>query len=189
MHEHLNSMMSLFNKDVAMQAILYILTKLGGQSDMHKICKILYFADQMHLSRYSRSITGDDYIRMQYGPVPSKVDDIFKAVRGDSFFSGSETSDELKKYFTFQNRYIIRQLAKVDMDYLSESDIECLDESIAMCKDKSFGELTEFSHGLAWQSTSPDRKMSVKDILREAGDSEEYVEYIDRKLKMESCNL
>lgn len=156
---------------------------------MHKICKILYFADQMHLSRYSRSITGDDYIRMQYGPVPSKVDDIFKAVRGDSFFSDSEASNELEKYFTFQNRYIIRQLAKVDMDYLSESDVECLDESIEMCKDKSFGALTEFSHGLAWQSTSPDRKMSVKDILREAGDSEEYVEYIDRKLKIESCNL
>lgn len=182
-------MISLFNKDVALQAILYILSKLGGQSDMHKICKILYFADQKHLSRYSRSITGDDYIRMQYGPVPSKVDDIFKAVRGDSYFSGTPFSDELKKYFTFQNRYIIRQLSDVDLDYLSESDVECLDEAIALCKDKSFGELTEFSHGLAWQSTSPDRKMSVEDILREAGDSEEYVEYINRKLKTESCTL
>ena len=46
---------SLFNKDVALQAILYVLSKLGGQSDMHKICKILYFADQKHLSRYSRA--------------------------------------------------------------------------------------------------------------------------------------
>ncbi|MDD6624141.1 MAG: hypothetical protein PUE76_04900, partial [Bacteroides sp.] len=117
------------------------------------------------------------------------VDDIFKAVRGDSYFSGTPFSDELKKYFTFQNRYIIRQLSDVDLDYLSESDVECLDESIALCKDKSFGELTEFSHGLAWQSTSPDRKMSVEDILREAGDSEEYVEYISRKLKTESCTL
>lgn len=31
--------------------------------------------------------------------------------------------------------------------------------------------------------------MSVKDILREAGDCEGYVEYIDRKLKAEVCNL
>lgn len=182
-------MMSLFNKDVALQAVLYILSKLGGQSDMHKICKILYFADQKHLSRYSRSITGDDYIRMQYGPVPSKVDDIFKAVRGDSYFSGTSSTEELKRYFTFQNRYTIKQLMPVDLDYLSESDIECLDEAIALCKDMSFGRLTEFSHGLAWQCTSPDRKISVKDILREVGDSEEYVEYIDRKLAVESCNL
>ena len=182
-------MVSLFNKDVALQAILYILAKLGGTSDMHKICKILYFADQKHLSRYSRSITGDDYIRMQYGPVPSKVDDIFKAVRGDSFFSGTTYADDLKSYFCFQNRYIIKQLATADMDYLSETDVECLDEAIDLCKNMSFGELTEFSHGLAWQNTCPDRRISVKDILREAGDSEEYVEYIDRKLKVETCNL
>lgn len=176
----------LFNKDVSINAMMYVLSALGGRCDMHKICKILYFADQMHLSRYSRSITGADYIRMTYGPVPSQVDDMFKAVRGDSFFSNTEEADWLKTYFSFYNRYTIDQKKQPDMDYLSETDIECLDESIALCKDKSFGELTEMSHGVAWQNTQQDRKMSVKDILREAGDSEDYVEYIDQKLRMEN---
>lgn len=78
-------MRQVFQTDAALNALLYALSKLGGKSDMHKLCKILYFADQRHLSLYGRSITGDTYIAMQYGPVPSNVDDILKAVRGDSY--------------------------------------------------------------------------------------------------------
>ena len=181
--------MQLFKKDVALQAILYILNSLGGKSDMHKICKILYFADQLHLSTYSRSITGDVYIAMQFGPVPSKIDDIFKAVRGDSYFSDSDFAKELKSNFHFINKYVVCADKPADMDYLSESDVECLDISNAKCKDKSFDALAELSHGLAWQNTQRDRAMSVKDILREAGDAEGYVEYIEKKLESESYNF
>lgn len=173
---------SLFRKEATLNAILYILQQLGGKSDMHKIFKTLYFADQSHLSKYGRSITGDVYIAMQYGSVPSKTDDIFKAVRGDSYFH----DDELNTYIHFVNKYIVEGIKKADLDYLSESDIECLDEAISKCKDKSFDELTKMSHGLAWENTRRDRAMSFKDILREEGDSEEYADYIADKLMLES---
>ena len=156
---------------------------------MHKICKILYFADQSHLSAYSRSITGDTYIAMQFGPVPSKIDDIFKAVRGDSYFSDSDFAEDLKCNFHFVNKYIICADKPADTDYLSDSDIECLDASIAKCRNESFGALTELSHGLAWQNTQRDRMMSVKDILREVGDDEGYVDYIDKKLRTEASKF
>lgn len=61
-------MNKLFKYDRAISSILYALKQLGGRTDMHKLCKILYFADQRHLSLYGRSITGDRYIAMQYGP-------------------------------------------------------------------------------------------------------------------------
>lgn len=79
-------MSKLFKYDKAVNSLLYSLHQLGGKTDMHKLCKILYFADQRHLSQYGRSITGDTYIAMKFGPVPSCVDDILKALRGDSFF-------------------------------------------------------------------------------------------------------
>ena len=88
--------------------------------------------------------------------------------------------------FEFTNRFIIKPKREADLDYLSESDLECLDHAIAICKDKDFGELTNLSHDLAWQNTQRDRAMSVKDILREAGDDEEYVNYIAGKLKTET---
>lgn len=177
----------LFKYDRAVNAILYSLAQLGGNTDMHKLCKILYFADQQHISRYGRSITGDTYIAMRFGPVPSCVDDILKALRGDSFFSNCVT--DLNDKIAFENRYIVKGLADPDMDELSESDVECLDYAIGLCKDKSFAELTAFSHGLAWGNTKRDHAISVEDILREAGDSEAYVKYIGDNLKMQSAFL
>ena len=177
----------MFQYEAALNALLFALSKLGGKSDMHKLCKILYFADQRHLSLYGRSITGDTYIAMQYGPVPSNVDDILKAVRGDSFISGYV--DELKDNLAFENRYIVKDLAEPYMDVLAESDVECFTYAIDLCHDKSFGQLTDLSHGMAWTNTARDRAISVKDILREAGDEEEYVEYIADQLRLQSALL
>lgn len=179
----------LFHIDTAINALLYSLSRLGGKTDMHKLCKILYFADQRHLSQYGRSITGDTYIAMQYGPVPSCVDDILKALRGDSFFSSSSEIEPFKKCLDFENRFIVRALKEPDMDELSVTDVKCLDYAIELCKDMKFAELTAFSHGLAWTNTARDRAISIKDILREAGDEEEYVEYIADNVKMQSAFL
>lgn len=176
------SVINLFDKDATINAVLYIVQRMGGTVDMHKVFKTLYFADQKHLSKYGRTITGDVYIAMNYGPVPSKTDDIFKAVRGDSYFPAGE----LGKYFHFVNRYFIKNDKEPDMDCLSRSDMMCLDASIERCKGKNFGELTEMSHGLAWQNTAKDRPMSFSDILREEGDTEGYINYIANKLELES---
>jgi hypothetical protein len=40
---------------------------------------------------------------------------------------------------------------------------------------------------LAWNNTQRDRAISVKDILREQGDDEEYAEFIAHKLEMENA--
>lgn len=172
----------LFDKDVTLNAVLYIIRQMGGKVDIHKIFKTLFFADQEHLSKYGRTITGDVYIAMNYGPVPSKTDDIFKAVRGDSFFPAGELGD----YFHFTNNYIVKNDKEPDMDFLSQSDVMCLDNAIAKCKDLTFAQLTSLSHGFAWQSTARDREMSFSDILREEGDTEGYISYISDKLKLES---
>lgn len=172
----------LFRKEPTMNAVLYIVSKMGGKADMHKIFKTLYFADMLHLSKYGRSVTGDVYIAMEYGPVPSMTDDIFKAVRGDSYFPAGE----LAEYFHFVNKYVVENSRECDLDWLSESDIECLDYAIGKCKDKSFDEITNMSHGLAWQNTARNREISIKDMLRENGETEEYADYIAHELEIES---
>ncbi len=179
----MQNMKQIFEYEAALNSLLFALSRLGGKTDMHKLCKILYFADQRHLSVYGRSITGDTYIAMQYGPVPSNVDDILKAVRGDSFFSAYVSN--LRDKLTFENRFIVKALAAPDMDELSDTDVECLEYAIDYCRDKSFSQLTELSHGIAWTNTARDRAISVKDILREAGNEEEYVEYIADQLRMQ----
>ena len=65
----------VFNPEKSLQAVLYVANRLE-RKDFHKIFKVLYFADREHLTKYGRPITGDTYVAMEYGPVPSMIYDI-----------------------------------------------------------------------------------------------------------------
>ncbi len=177
-------MNKLFKQDVTLQAILYIIQKMGGVCDIHKCNKILYFADNEHLSKYGRTITGDSYMKMNWGPVPSCVYDLFKAVRGEGYFA-SQVDDIRENYFHFINTKDIVSSRNPEMDYLSKSDVEVLDKYIAQLKDLSFSEVSELSHGYAWSNAPKNGKISVADRLTELGDSEEYIQFIEDQLKAE----
>lgn len=175
----------MFKKETTLNAVLYITEKLGGSVDMHKVFKTLYFADMAHLGKYGRSITGDVYIAMKYGPVPAKTDDIFRAVRGDSYFAYE--AQQFKPYFKFIDRYVITANKTCDLDWLSETDVECLDLAIAKCGKLDFNELTRLSHGHAWQSTEQQDEISVRDILIENGETEEYADYIEENIELDKA--
>jgi len=181
----MNKPVGLFKEEKTLNAILYIASRMGGAVDMHKLSKTLYFADSEHLSKYGRSITGDVYIKMKYGPVPSKTDDILKAVRGDSFFSFA--ADKFRAYFHFINDFTIACDKKPDVDWLSDSDMECLDDAIEKCKNKSFNELTSISHGTAWHSVDIGKPIPTREILYENGETEEYADFVLDNMEIESC--
>ncbi len=168
----------LFNKEASINAILYIIQTFG-RVDLHKICKILYYADQSHLAKYGRQITGDTYICMPFGPVPSNIEDIFKALRGESFFA--DQVQDLRNIIVFVNKYIVTSSVKPDMDELSESDVECLDTAIEKCRNLDFAQLTSMSHGLAWSLSKNGEEIGFDNILREAGEDEDYIDYIREK--------
>lgn len=176
-----------FKTDTAIEAILYVAERMGERKDFHKICKILYFADQEHLSKYGRSITGDTYIAMEYGPVPSNIEDIFKAIRGESYFSNYV--DDFRNIFGYKDKYCLVPKRKANIDYLSDSDRECLDEAILKYKDTPFYKLTKLSHDSAWVNTKKNKSIKVKDILKAAGDSDEYANYIEHKLNLENSRI
>jgi len=90
-----NNAQILFNREKAIQSILYVTNKLT-RKDFHKIFKILYFAERKHMQDWGMPIIGDTYIAMDAGPVPSRVYDMLKIVRGDSYMTDTEG---LKKLF------------------------------------------------------------------------------------------
>ncbi len=83
-----------------MNAILYIIELFGGKVDIYKLYITLYVADREHLSKYGRLITNDDYIASEYGPIPSRINDILKAVRDESYCSNIGEQD-FGKYLRF----------------------------------------------------------------------------------------
>ena len=64
------------NRDKIINAILYICSKLNGSVNIYNCLKIFYEADKYHLNKYGVVITGDKYIAMEHGTVPSATKDI-----------------------------------------------------------------------------------------------------------------
>ncbi|SDD50025.1 Uncharacterized phage-associated protein [Dyadobacter soli] len=161
--------------------LLYILRKLGGRSDIHKLFKILYFAEQKHLVRYGAAISQDHYHAMKNGPVPSIAYDIYKSVK--------EGEVKYASYFLPMDRFSIEGIADPDHDFLSESEMKCIDESIQENKNLSFNALTDKSHDEAWNDTPRDKEISPIAIARAGGADSHMVKYIEDQLLIHSAKF
>ena len=154
-----------FDKEKTLNALLYVANRVQ-RKDFHKIFKIIYFADRQHLADWGRPITGDTYIAMEAGPVPSRLYDMMKIVRGDSYMPDSEG---LGKYFQIDNWMYVNPLVDADPNKLSSNELEVLDACIAKYSSLSYDEIKEKSHDVAWRSTARDFSIKWEDIAREAG--------------------
>lgn len=154
-----------FDKVKTLNALLYVANRVQ-RKDFHKIFKIIYFADRQHLADWGRPITGDTYIAMEAGPVPSRLYDMMKIVRGDSYMPDSEG---LGKYFQIDNWMYVNPLVDADPNKLSSNELEVLDACIAKYSSLSYDEIKEKSHDVAWRSTARDFSIKWEDIAREAG--------------------
>jgi len=168
-----------FDREKALASILFISKKLIERrgrrtAGVHKLFKILYFADQKHLSKYGRPIIGDHYIAMEHGPVPSRIYDMIKIVRGDSFIDNTMNLD---KFFEVSEHFIFPKQNPA-MEELSESDLECIAESLEENQDLSFDKLKEKSHDRAYRRALRDDKISFVEIAKVAGADNEMIKFI-----------
>ena len=154
-----------FDRVKTLNALLYVANRVQRR-DFHKIFKIIYFADRQHLADWGRPITGDTYIAMEAGPVPSRLYDMMKIVRGDSYLPDSEG---LGQYFQVENWMYIAPLKDADPNKLTPNEHEILDATIAKYSSLSYDEINEKSHDIAWRSTARDFSISWENIAREAG--------------------
>jgi uncharacterized phage-associated protein len=162
--------------------VLYIVNKLPVTT-FHTLSKILFFADQKHLSLYGRKVVNDTYHRLVDGPVPSFIYDALKSVRdGDKVFNYTSLlidSIEVKG----KCRILPKKLP--DLDLLSETDIECLDKSIEENGDLDWPKLRDKSHGHAWNSVSMNQPINDLDIAIEADSAEWIVKLIQERKEIE----
>ena len=154
-----------FDKEKSLNALLYVANRVQ-RKDFHKIFKIIYFADRQHLADWGRPITGDTYIAMEVGPVPSRLYDMLKIVRGDSYLPDTEG---LGEYFQVENWMFINPLQEANLDQLSPNEQEVLDACIDKYSSLSYDEIKEKSHDIAWRLTARDCAIQWDNIAREAG--------------------
>lgn len=169
-----------FDKVKTLNALLFVANRVQ-RKDFHKIFKVIYFADRQHLADWGRPITGDTYIAMDAGPVPSRLYDMLKIVRGDSYLPDTEG---LGRYFQVENWMYVRPLVDADLNSFSANEQEALSDSIEKYASLSYGEIKEKSHDVAWRSTARDFSISWDSIAREAGLDADELECVNEYAKM-----
>ncbi len=139
------------------------------QESLYPVMKMIYLAEKCHLERYGRLITGDTYIAMNQGPVPSSIYDMVKFVRGErAYYEGGEAAKALLSYDLSTHQLSL--LSEPDLSELSQSDIECLNEVVAKHKGVGGAEIRKMSHDDAWRATSPNSGMSLATIAAQFDD-------------------
>lgn len=157
---------------------LYVLQKTGRLSK-HHLSKVLYVADKQHIAKFGRTLTGEIYIAMENGPVPSRLYDFIKIVQGNSDGAYlAKYAKYLPEFLGFRSPFFVVAKQQPNFDFLSQSAIEALDYGIQTVGAMSFGQRTNFTHDAAWKSTHLNQKIPLIQIAKAAGANDAMIEYI-----------
>lgn len=130
--------------------LLYILERCGGKPNVGEtvLYKLLYFSDFNYYELYEEHLSGAQYRKLPYGPVPQKLDVIIQEMIGDKQLKRVKTT-----YFEkVQTRYI--PLIKADLTLLLASEKEVIDQVIEQMSDWSAAMISHYSHeDKPWKAT------------------------------------
>jgi uncharacterized phage-associated protein len=160
------------DSEKVVNAIAYFAAQCPGATKM-KICKLMYYADKAHLNRYGRPITGDTYIRMRKGPVPSMG---LNLMRHTAYFEyASELFDK-----TIEVKGIsVRALQDFNRNIFSRSDVRIMDETIKAFGDRTAEDLSDLSHEEdAWKNSEMNRKIDFELLFDSTAESQHMLELI-----------
>jgi hypothetical protein len=152
--------MAKFNEEKTIAAILFLAQK-RGKINLYALLKTIYYADKQHFQDWGRTITGDIYCRLPYGPVPSKAYDMLKSVRGDGFWDR-----DLAGFFKLEGN-TIRPLRSPNLDSLSDTDIKALEKSFAERGNKGFAALKREAHNDPAFKRSDEYLMTEEDLAED----------------------
>jgi len=168
-----------FDPERALELVLYVASHLRYPT-LHSVSKVLYFADKLHLSRYGSLATGDNYVAMRHGPVPSAIYNLLKAAAGrQEPLIPADFYQLVDRSLKVEDRRRVVPLREPHLELLSASQRECLDESIKANGRLSFKRLTEKSHDAAWRSVDENDLIEIKAIAKTLPNAKQVLAYLE----------
>ncbi|MDR2732285.1 MAG: SocA family protein [Fibromonadaceae bacterium] len=121
------------NTQKAIECVLWLIQR--GRSDsynMYNIFKMLYEAEKYHLNTYGRPITGDNYMAMEHGTVPSWIYD--------------QTENRSARIGFLRYEKILVAERKPITKFFSKSDIKALEHGYNEYAGLSFNAVRDKNH-------------------------------------------
>ena len=122
-----------------------------------KLAKILWFSDRAFMYKYSEALTGLEYIKMQYGPLPKKYEKILKELEIKGvihIYQSNAYGNDDKKQICFHS------LIEPNMSDFKAKEIQIIDEVMARLKDERAVDLSKL-----WQSMNIGEIMPIEAVF------------------------
>lgn len=143
-------MATKINRAKYRNAILFFASRIqNGTLGKLKLMKLLYYLDFDFFEKYGRSVTGDQYLRFENGPVPRMAEKLLKEMSGKSIkISRRKVADG------YRDQQHIEALAPFDVSVFDKEEILLLEELASKWQRFSGAEMKSASHGEApWIAT------------------------------------
>ena len=130
--------------------LLYILERCSGKPNVGEtvLYKLLYLSDFNYYEIYEEHLTGAQYRKLPYGPVPQSIEKIIERMKNNGELERIKT-----EYHGYpQTRYI--PLAKADLRKMTAAEKDVIDKVIDHFSDWSASAISDYSHrDLPWRAT------------------------------------
>ena len=169
---------SYVDGEKALEALVYITNH--NVHDVWRALKLLFYAEKIHMERHGQSITGDFFVAMKQGPVPSLAYDLIKKAQGRLDWEGSCVSSlQPERVFRTYKTVGISSTRAANLDVLSESAVDALSTSIDTYGALSDKELSDLAHSEeCYKNTPLNNKITEAtylDWLQISSDMREYI--------------
>lgn len=139
-----NEMMKMNTASKLIQALNYIANSQQGKSvGFMKAYKLLWLIDRYSLRHYARTVSGDQYFAMKFGPVPTDAKHILEGIPTNMEMLDSE----LEQYISInEERHIYKSIKAPEMGVFSVSDIKAMDLILQKYGSMRSTDLSTMSH-------------------------------------------
>ena len=145
----------MIDKEKFSQVVLYILNKINGsQLGSVKLNKILWFADVKMVELGKEQITGDTYIRKDYGPVSKHLNYILRTL-------ASERSIKIERENP-DSMWLYTPLKDADINAIKEDEKSIIDKYSEDFRYMAPSDISNMTHTPYWQNLNNNDKMFVE---------------------------
>lgn len=125
-----------------------------------KLVKILWFADREFMHLYYKQLTNLEYRKMPYGPMPTKIDSILKAMQKDNIIK----MFKIEKIGGYTQESFLC-LKEPNLNNFTAQEINILDKIINALHDKTAQEISELTHDELWESINQGEIMPIESVF------------------------
>jgi len=165
----------MFNIDKLIQVCNYLVKKNNNSLNYTKLIKLLYISDKESLKQSLQTITGDNYVSMDNGPVLSKLYYLIKGQYRKESYQNLWNSRFIKDGYN-----LVAVTHQIPHSELSKFEMGILDNIFEQYKDTDVREIIKFLHKCPeWKNPSGSSiPIKPEEILKSIGKSSEEIDWI-----------